>query len=87
MIAGVIGHWPFREEDFPSKIVNTTILDHVNQSGPPILYFPIPHNTLCLPPKFYLPNYASTIVFKMLLGVRAFENNNLYRILGANSAM
>ena len=82
MIAGVIGHWPFREEDFPSKIVNTTILDHAKQSGPPILYFPIPHNTLCLPPKLCI-NYC----FQMLLGVRAFENNNLYRIRGANSAM
>ena len=49
-------------------------------------YFRIPHNTLCLPPKFCI-----TYCLKMLLGKcrsrklpGAFKNNGLCRIWGAN---
>ena len=48
-----------------------------------ILYFPIPHNTLCLPPKFCI-NHC----FYMLLGVLHFPksilDNKLCNIWGAD---
>ena len=49
----------------------------------PILYFRIPHNTLCLPPKFCI-NHC----FQMLLGVlhflKSILGNKLCKIWGAD---
>ena len=48
-----------------------------------ILYFPVPHNALCLP-----PNFAETIVLKYSWEVcifpKTFRNNGLCKIWGAN---
>ena len=45
-----------------------------------IHYFPVVHNALCLSPKFCM-NYCCEI---LLGGLRAFRNNSLCKIWGAN---
>ena len=50
-------------------------------SDEPIVYFPIPHNALCLPP----PNFAQTIVAECSwIAPRVFHKNSLKKIWGAN---
>ena len=48
---------------------------------PFILCFRIPHNTLCLPPKFCV-NHCFQRSWKYCIFPRAFEDNNLCKIFG-----
>ena len=65
-----------------SNSLNMSVITH-SFSKPDILYFPIPHNALCLPPKFCI-NYCCECSWEVCIFPRVFHNNSLCKTWGAN---
>ena len=67
------------------KLVKLTddVTQREQKSQETILYFPIPHNALCLPPKFCI-KYCCECSWEYADLPRVFYNNSLCKIWGAN---
>ena len=48
-----------------------------------ILYFPIPHNALCLPPRFCI-NYCCEILLRICTSPKSISQQLFMQMLGAN---